>query len=124
MARAKLSSLVGRVDGAQAAEGAAGAIRACPAAGRKSDDRAAGGRSCKANKIPAKVSFYQDRDKTDRIRGAILHTMTSEGVRSLSQFLDAAAMKAVERLEAKHNNGKPFPPVAARELPQGRPMGE
>ena len=32
--------------------------------------------------------------------------------------------KEVERLEAKYNNGKPFPPVGARELPQGRPMGE
>ncbi|WP_237049142.1 ParB family protein [Microbacterium paludicola] len=70
------------------------------------------------------MSFYQDRDKTDRIRGAILYTMASEGVRSLSQFLDAAAMKEVERLEAKYNGGKPFPPVGARELPQGRPMGE
>ena len=30
----------------------------------------------------------------------------------------------VERLEAKYNNGQPFPAVGARELPQGRPMGE
>ena len=53
-----------------------------------------------------------------------MHTIPYEGVRSLSQFLSGAAMKEVERLEAKDNNGKPFPPVRSRELPQGRPMGE
>ena len=30
-------------------------------------------------KYPAKVSFYQDPADTDRVRGAILHTMTTEG---------------------------------------------
>ena len=70
------------------------------------------------------MSFYQEQEDTDRIRVAIMHTIPSEGVRSLSQFLSGAAMKEVERLEAKYNNGKPFPPVRARELPQGRPMGE
>jgi hypothetical protein len=33
-------------------------------------------------------------------------------------------MKEVERLERLYNGGKPFPRVGARELPQGRPMGE
>lgn len=75
-------------------------------------------------KYPPKVSFYQDPADTSRVRGAILHTMTTEGARSLSQFIDRAVMTEVERLEAKYNAGKPFPPVAARELPQGRPMGE
>lgn len=75
-------------------------------------------------KYPHKVSFYQDAEDTSRVRGAILHTMVSEGSRSLSQFIDRAVMAEVERLEAKYNGGKPFPPVAARELPQGRPMGE
>ncbi|MGZ0069852.1 ParB family protein [Microbacterium arborescens] len=126
MARAKLSSLVGRVDDAQAAEEAQPGPSA-PAPQQKAPEavtetQAAG--PAKRTKYPPKVSFYQDRDKTDRIRGAILHTMAQEGVRTLSQFLDAAAMKEVERLEAKYNNGKPFPPVGARELPQGRPMGE
>lgn len=126
MARAKLSSLVGRVDDAQTAEEAQSAPSALApqqqAAEATTEPQAAA--PTKRTKYPPKVSFYQDRDKTDRIRGAILHTMTSEGVRSLSQFLDAAAMKEVERLEAKYNGGKPFPPVGARELPQGRPMGE
>lgn len=75
-------------------------------------------------KYPPKVSFYQDPEDTARVRGAILHTMTTEGSRSLSQFIDRAVMAEVVRLEAKYNGGKPFPPVGARELPQGRPMGE
>ena len=76
------------------------------------------------SKYPPKVSFYQDRADTDRIRGAIMHTIPWEGTRTLSQFLSGAAMKEVERLEAQYNNGQPFPKVGARELPQGRPMGE
>ena len=78
----------------------------------------------KRSKYPPKVSFYQEQEDTDRIRGVIMHTIPYEGVRSLSQFLSGAAMKEVERLERQYNDGKPFPPVGARELPQGRPMGE
>ena len=75
-------------------------------------------------KYPHKVSFYQDPDDTARVRGAILHTQVSEGTRSLSQFISQAVMDKVEELEAKYNNGEPFGPIGARELPQGRPMGE
>lgn len=71
-----------------------------------------------------KVSFYQDEDRTARARGAHLHTMAQEGSRSLSDFIDKAVMAAVEQLEAKHNDGKPFPSVKAGGIPQGRPMGE
>ncbi|MGW9114504.1 ParB family protein [Microbacterium sp. NPDC055683] len=77
-----------------------------------------------ASKYPPKVSFYQDRADTDRVRGAILHTMATERYRNLSQFINEAVMEKVERLEKKYNGGNPFPPVTARELPQGRPMGE
>lgn len=75
-------------------------------------------------KYRPKVSFYQDPEDTDRVRGAILHTMTTEGHRNLSQFIHHAVMAEVERLEQKYNGGKPFPGVGARDLPQGRPMGE
>ncbi|MEV4902884.1 hypothetical protein AB0K08_16285 [Citricoccus sp. NPDC055426] len=71
---------------------------------------------------PPKVSFYQDKDDTDRIRGAILYTQATEGPRTLSQFLHRAAMAEVERLEAKYNDGKPFPAIRAHELPKGRPL--
>lgn len=66
-----------------------------------------------------KVSFYQDPADTDRVRGAILHTMVQEGNRNLSQFVNDAVMAKVEELEAKYNHGAPFPAVGARELPQG-----
>lgn len=75
-------------------------------------------------KTRAKVSFYQEPEDTDRVRGAILHTMTTEGSRNLTQFINAAVMREVERLEAKYNGGEPFPPIGPGELPQGRPMGE
>lgn len=66
-----------------------------------------------------KVSFYQDPADTDRVRGAILHTMVQEGNRNLSQFVNDAVMAKVEELEARYNHGEPFPAVGARELPQG-----
>lgn len=136
MARKTLSSLVGRVDDEPSTDQAPPAPKAPqeprvaatmrtaapdPAEGAREPQAAA---PKKRSKYPPKVSFYQEQEDTDRIRGAIMHTIPYEGVRSLSQFLSGAAMKEVERLEAKYNNGKPFPPVGAREMPQGRPMGE
>lgn len=136
MARKTLSSLVGRVDDEKPAEQASPAPESAqearttapaPAPPLKPAESATEPQVAapkKRSKYPPKVSFYQEQEDTDRIRGAIMHTIPYEGVRSLSQFLSGAAMKEVERLEAKYNDGKPFPPVGARELPQGRPMGE
>ncbi len=63
---------------------------------------------------PHKVSFYQDRQDTDRVRGAFLHTTTTpEGARSLSEFIDRAVMTYVQQLERKYNGGEPFPGVRA-----------
>lgn len=78
----------------------------------------------KKPKYPPKVSFYQDREDTDRVRGALLHTMATEGPRTLSQFINDAVMKEVKRLEKKYNEGKPFPKLGAGKLPQGRPMAD
>ena len=75
-------------------------------------------------KYPPKVSFYQEAEQTKRLRGAVLHTMLTEGHRNLSEFCEKAVMEKVARLEEQYNGGNPFPPVEARELPQGRPMGE
>lgn len=116
MARTKLSALVGTADLDDEPQPAAAPAATTPAPARKAPTRRAG------NKYPPKVSFYQDPDDTDRVRGAILHTMAAEGPRSLSQFINKAVMTEVERLERKYNNGQPFPAVGA-ELPQGRPMG-
>lgn len=72
-------------------------------------------------KYAPKVSFYQDREDTDRVRGTILHTMHREKSRTLSEFIHNAVMEKVEELERKYNDGKPFPHTKAGELPQGRP---
>jgi len=78
-----------------------------------------------ARKYRHKVSFYQAEADTDRVRAAILHTQALVGrARTLSQFIDSAVMAEVARLEAQYNDGQPWPPVSARELPQGRPMGD
>lgn len=74
-------------------------------------------------RYPHKVSFYQDPLDTDRMRGAVLHTMAREGFRSQSDFIQRAVMREVERLEQLHNGGKPFPSVEAGEMPKGRPLG-
>lgn len=80
------------------------------------------GAPARRGKYPPKVSFYQDPVATARVRGAILHTMVTEGPRTLSQFIDHAVMAEVARLEATYNDGHPFPSVDARQLPQGRPL--
>lgn len=69
------------------------------------------------------MSFYQDTDDTARVRAAVLNTFHTEGPRSLSEFIHRAVMAEVQRLEKRHNDGRPWPGVGARELPQGRPMG-
>lgn len=76
-----------------------------------------------AKKWRHKVSIYQDRDFTDRMRGAITYTIPQEGPRTLSTFINQAIEAELERLEAKYNDGKPFSPIGPKGLPQGRPMG-
>lgn len=71
-----------------------------------------------------KLSVYQDRDLTDRLRGAIVYTIPHEGPRSVSDFVNALIVRELDRLEAQYNDGKPFPPVGPKGVPQGRPMGE
>ena len=66
-----------------------------------------------------KVSFYQSADDANRVRAALVHTQTVEGVRSLSELVAGAVMKEVERLEREYNDGKPFAAVGS--LPPGPP---
>lgn len=98
-----------------AATRAAAAKPAAAPVTRKAEEPSTSGKK----KWRHKVSFYQDPADTDRVRGAILHTMVQEGNRNLSQFVNDAVMAKVEELEAKYNHGEPFPAVGARELPQG-----
>lgn len=70
-----------------------------------------------------KVSFYQDREDTERARAAWFHTQVSEGARSWSEFIQHAVMAETERLEDKYNGGREYEGMGPREVPQGRPVG-
>lgn len=77
------------------------------------------------SKYPPKVSFYQDPEDTARVRGALRGVMNQPGAATnMSQFIQRAVMREVERIEAEYNNGKPFPPAQAGDVPRGRPMGD
>lgn len=71
----------------------------------------------------AKVGFYQDPDNTARARAAYDWTRPHEGHRSFSDFIAAAVMREVARLEAKHHDGQPWPAVEPGQLPTGKPLG-
>lgn len=75
-------------------------------------------------KYRPKVSFYIDSDDQARLRAAYRHTLAHTTDRSLTDFITRVLMAEVQRLEDQYNGGQPFPAVAARELPQGRPVGE
>lgn len=68
-----------------------------------------------------KTSFYQDVEERDRMRAAFVHTSLAEGTSSLSEFISRAVMREVERLEAEHNGGEPWPLGSAHQVPKGRP---
>lgn len=114
------------VEAEPAPEEAPALIQAEPAAAapQPGTSTAAAVKTPAKTKYPPKVSFYQDPADTDRMRAALLHTMATENYRNLSQFVSEAVMEKVARLEKAYNNGEPFGSVGARELPQGRPMGE
>lgn len=92
--------------------------------------RAAGPRSPAATQPAAgstagkpKVGFYQRAEDTARARAAFVWTRPQEGHRSFSDFVAAAVMAEVERLEAKYHGGKPWPAMDAGQLPVGKPLG-
>lgn len=80
---------------------------------------ASGGTAAKA-----RVGFYQLTDDTARARAAYKWTGHREGHRSFSDFLSAAIMTEVERLEREYNDGKAWAGVHAGEIPTGKPLGE
>lgn len=71
---------------------------------------------------PPKVSFYQSREDTARMRGAFMATRAEEGYRSMSEFISAAVLAEVRRLEAKYNDGEPFPAIEADRGHAGKPL--
>lgn len=74
-----------------------------------------------------KVGFFMPIDEADRARAALVNTYTPdrEGPRTFSEMVRRALMQEVERLEAKYNDGQPWPPIKPGEgVPQGRPGGQ
>ena len=89
-------------------------------------DRPQPGRAYPEASRPAaktKVGFYQDPADSARARAAYDWTRPHEGHRSFSDFIAAAVMREVERLEAKHHDGGPWPPLPPGQLPTGKPLG-
>lgn len=70
-----------------------------------------------------KTSFYQLEEDADRMRAAYLNTQMHTRYRSLSEFINAAIDEKVGALEKTYNGGEEWPPLAAREIPQGKPLG-
>jgi len=57
-----------------------------------------------------------------RIRAAFMATYSAERHGSLSDFITHAALEKVAQLEQQYNNGQPWPPVNAGDVPTGRPL--
>lgn len=76
-----------------------------------------------AKVTPKKTSFYQLEEDADRMRAAYLNTQLHTRYRSLSEFINAAIDEKVSALEKTYNGGQEWPPLAAREIPQGKPLG-
>lgn len=74
-------------------------------------------------RYPHKTSFYQQEDDAKRMRAVFLNTRLETGFNSLSDFINAAVDEKVLELEKVHNEGWPWQPLGARQIPQGKPAG-
>lgn len=70
-----------------------------------------------------KVTFMIDRADAQQARSTYLHLPYSVRPGSWSDFIAEAIMERVRVLESEHNEGKPFEPIDAGQLPRGRPVG-
>ena len=69
-----------------------------------------------------KSNFYQLEGDANRMRAAYINTQAQTHYTSLSEFINAAVNEKVAALEAEYNAGQPWPPIAPRGIPTGRPM--
>lgn len=70
-----------------------------------------------------KVGFFLPADEADRARAALVNTFApnQEGPRTFSDLIRRGLLAEVERLERQYNDGEPWPPVQAGQVPTGRP---
>ncbi len=85
-----------------------------PAAGRRrSRDN--------AEKSPAHITPYFTLGQAAQVRAALQAVGPGEGYASLSDFVVAATMEEVKRLQDKYNQGRSWRGVAAGTIRRGRP---
>ena len=84
------------------------------------DHTGAGGRRPRGP-YPRKTSFYQQGLDADRMRGAYLNTVEQTGYATLSEFINAAVNEKTAGLERDFNNGEPWEPRPAGDIPAGKP---
>lgn len=70
-----------------------------------------------------KVTFYIDAALADRMRATVVATTAFAEHATVSEFIENAVLKAVEDLEAEHNDGKPYPIALRAKTRRGRPIG-
>jgi len=67
----------------------------------------------------ARLSIRIDSDLLGQIRAAWWHTAATTGTRSMSAWVIAALEAQLRRSEVEHNDGQPFSPLDAGEIPRG-----
>ncbi len=66
-----------------------------------------------------KGSFFYE-DDLEQIRAAVQAVGQLEGYASITDFVEAAALRELKRLQRKYNGGKKWPGIPAGELRPGR----
>lgn len=70
-----------------------------------------------------KTGFYQDVDQAARARAAYTWTRAQESHRTFSDLIARAVLAEVQRLEAKYNDGQPWPGMQPGQIGTGKPLG-
>ena len=74
---------------------------------------------------PKRVTYYPNEETHARAEAAWFHTHDREqGMDTWSDMANLALLELVRRLEAKYNDGRPFPEVPEGTFPRGRPKGK
>ena len=70
---------------------------------------------------PSSFSPYFRVEDADQVRAVFEAVGGLEGYRSISEMIEAATLRELKRLQRKHNNSQPWPPVPASAHRAGRP---
>jgi hypothetical protein len=73
-----------------------------------------------SKKKPAQFTPYFTESDAEQIRAAFLAAGAAEGYGSVSDLIEAAALREVRRLQRKYNQGRKWEPVQAGALRPGR----